>query len=468
MLFHSLAFAVFLPLVWTLYWLLRDTKQQNALLLVASLVFYGWWDPRFLLLLGFSILIDYVVALRIEAARDRGVRGKPWIVLSVVTQIGLLGVFKYYDFFIESGLPIWNALGWRPDLLHVVLPVGISFYTFQTLSYTIDVYRGKFAARRSLLDVATYVCFFPQLVAGPIERASALLPQFERSRRLDGEGVRNGVMLIAVGFFKKMVLADGIAPVVDAIYRDASSGAIRPEHVLLGCTAFILQIYGDFSGYSDIARGVARLFGIRLSVNFRQPYLARRFAEIFDRWHISLSTWLRDYLFISLGGSRGTSPATLRNLFITMVVAGLWHGAAWTFAIWGTVIGALLVIDRLLPLGDSARWSWPAQGLGILVTFQLWCLAGVFFRAPDLATAFAMLGSLVTASWSWPEPSYALALALCVPGFLAVDLAEEIHPGDGYAAAIQPFWQKIALATVVVGFVLTRPIGTAPFLYFQF
>ncbi|TMA31190.1 MAG: MBOAT family protein, partial [Deltaproteobacteria bacterium] len=357
MLFHSLAFAVFLPLVWALYWLLREMKRQNALLLVASLVFYGWWDPRFLLLLGFSIVVDYYAALRIAGARQRGGRGKPWIVVSLVTQLGMLGVFKYYDFFVESALPIWNALGWRPDLLHVVLPVGISFYTFHTLSYTIDVYRGHTPARRSLLDVATFVAFFPQLVAGPIARASSLLPQVERPRRLCGDDVRVGLTLMAVGFFKKMVLADGIAPVVDALFRDAqSSGAIRPEHALLATSAFILQIYGDFAGYSDIARGVSRLFGIRLIVNFRQPYLARRYSEIFDRWHISLSTWLRDYLFISLGGSRGGRLRTLRNLFVTMVVAGLWHGANWTFAVWGVVVGALLVIDRLLPLGDSAQW----------------------------------------------------------------------------------------------------------------
>ena len=468
MLFHSVAFAVFLPVVLVLYWLLRDTKQQNALLLAASTVFYGWWDPRFLLLLWFSIGVDYVSARRIQRARDRGGRGRAWITVSLVSQLGILGIFKYYDFFVESALPIWNALGWRPDLLHVVLPIGISFYTFQTLSYTIDVYRGKTTARRSLLDVATYVCFFPQLVAGPISRAGSLLRQIERPRRLDGEDVRVGVTLMAVGFFKKMVLADGIAPVVDAIYRDAMHGVIRPEHVLLGANAFILQLYGDFSGYSDIARGVARLFGIQLMVNFRQPYLARRFAEIFDRWHISLSSWLRDYLFISLGGSRVGSLRTLRNLFLTMLVAGLWHGASWTFVMWGAVVGALLVIDRLLPFGDSEGWSWPAQLLGIFVTFELWCLAAVFFRSPDIATAFTLLGSLVTGSWSWPEPYYALALAICMLGFLPVDLAEELHPGEGNAVADQPFWQKIALATVVVGFVLTRPIGQTPFIYFQF
>jgi D-alanyl-lipoteichoic acid acyltransferase DltB (MBOAT superfamily) len=467
-LFHSLAFAVFLPTVLTLYWLLRDTKQQNALLLATSLLFYGWWDARFLVPLCFSIVVDWVVALRIAAARERGERGKPWIVLSLVTQLGMLGVFKYYDFFVDSALPLWNALGWRPDLLHIVLPIGISFYTFHTLSYTIDVYRGHTPARRSLLDVATFVVFFPQLVAGPIARASSLLPQMERPRRIDGEDVRVGVMLMAVGFFKKMVLADGIAPVVDAIYHDAMNGAVRPEHVLLGVNAFILQIYGDFAGYSDIARGVARLFGIQLMVNFRQPYLARRFAEIFDRWHISLSTWLRDYLFIPLGGSRGGSAATLRNLFATMVVAGLWHGANWTFAMWGAVVGALLVTDRLLPLGDSARWSWPAQLVGMVVTFELWCLAATFFRAPDIATAFAMLESLCTTSWSWPDPNYALAFVICLLGYLTVDLAEEIHPGDGNAVAHQPFWQKVALAAVVVGFVLVRPIGQTAFIYFQF
>jgi D-alanyl-lipoteichoic acid acyltransferase DltB (MBOAT superfamily) len=469
-LFHSLAFAVFLPTVLTVYWLLRETKQQNALLLVTSLFFYGWWDARFLLPLSFSILVDWLVALRIGAARERGERGKPWIVLSLVTQLGMLGVFKYYDFFVESAIPIWNALGWRPDLLHIVLPIGISFYTFHTLSYTIDVYRGHTPARRSLLDVATFVVFFPQLVAGPIARASSLLPQIERPRRLSGDDVRVGLTLMAVGFFKKMVLADGIAPIVDELFRGAqATGTIRPEHAVIATSAFILQIYGDFAGYSDIARGVARLFGIRLIVNFRQPYLARRYAEIFDRWHISLSTWLRDYLFISMGGSRGGSAKTLRNLFATMVVAGLWHGASWTFAVWGAVVGALLVIDRLLPLGDSAKWSWPAQLLGIFVTFHLWTLGSVFFRAPDIHTAWVILSSLVTERWGWPDPVYAFALVTCFVGYLAVELAEELHPTpDGSAVADYRFWQEIALATAVVGFVLVRPLGSSPFIYFQF
>jgi alginate O-acetyltransferase complex protein AlgI len=282
--------------------------------------------------------------------------------------------------------------------------------------------------------------------------------------------VRVGLTLMAVGFFKKMVLADGIAPIVDELFRGAqATGTIRPEHAVIATSAFILRIYGDFAGYSDIARGVARLFGIRLIVNFRQPYLARRYAEIFDRWHISLSTWLRDYLFISMGGSRGGSAKTLRNLFATMVVAGLWHGASWTFAVWGAVVGALLVIDRLLPLGDSAKWSWPAQLLGIFVTFHLWTLGSVFFRAPDIHTAWVILSSLVTERWGWPDPVYAFALVTCFVGYLAVELAEELHPTpDGSAVADYRFWQEIALATAVVGFVLVRPLGSSPFIYFQF
>jgi len=233
-----------------------------------------------------------------------------------------------------------------------VLPVGISFYTFQTLSYTIDVYRGHFAAHRSFIDVASYVTFFPQLVAGPIERATSLIPQMERTRRLTLEGIQLGAMLILTGLIKKMLIADGIAPVSDWCFGRAALGdEISASTALIGGAAFAVQIYGDFSGYSDIARGVARLMGFDLMINFRQPYFSRSFSELFERWHVSLSTWLRDYLFIPLGGSRGGAARTARNLFLTMVLAGLWHGASWTFAIWGTVVGSLLAGSQVLGLG---------------------------------------------------------------------------------------------------------------------
>ena len=468
MLFHSEAFAIFLPLVFVAYWALRSPRLQNVLLLVASIVFYGWWDWRFLGLLAIAIVVDYGCALAIDGARERGGAGKRWLSLSLLTNLGMLGVFKYYDFFVESAAPIWQALGWRPDLLHVVLPIGISFYTFQTLSYTVDVYRGQLRARRSFIDVATYVSFFPQLVAGPIERAGHLLPQLERRRTLTAEGARLGLMLIAVGYFKKVVIADGIAPMVDMIYADAATGApIRPEHAMLSSYAFILQIYGDFAGYSDIARGVARLLGIDLVINFRQPYLARRYMEIFDRWHISLSTWLRDYVFIPLGGTWAGKTRTLRNLFLTMVLAGLWHGAGWTFAIWGIFVGTVLAFDHLLPLGESKHWSAPAQALGIAVTFFLWCLPVPYFRAPNLETATAMMRSLA-GPWGLPDPVYAFALGLALLGFVAVDLAQEIHPERDLVAAESRLWQGITLAVIAVGFALVQPLTQAPFIYFQF
>jgi len=467
-LFNSAAFAVFLPIVLVVYWSLRSTRQQNLFLLAASLFFYGWWDWRFLSLIALSTCVDYGCALSIERERERGGTGRRWVTASLVSNLGILGVFKYYDFFVESAEPLWAALGWRPDLLHVVLPIGISFYTFQTLSYTIDVYRGQFRARRSLLDVAAYVTFFPQLVAGPIERASRLLPQLERPRRLRVEDVRLGVLLIAVGLLKKVVIADGVAPVVDAVFADAGDGPVRPEHVLIATNAFALQIYGDFAGYSDVARGVARLLGIDLVVNFRQPYFSRRYAELFDRWHVSLSTWLRDYLFIPLGGSRGGPARTLLNLFLTMLLAGLWHGASWTFGIWGCLVGGLLVTDRLLPLGDPDRWSPAARGLGILLTFELWSLGAVFFRAPDLATASSMVQSLATGTWALPDPWYALALGLVVAATLAVDVPQELHPEEDLAAARHSRWRALLLAVTVVGFVLVRPLGEQPFIYFQF
>jgi alginate O-acetyltransferase complex protein AlgI len=467
-LFNSVVFAIFFPAVLALYWALRTPRRQNLLILVASAIFYGWWDWRFLFLLFGSTLTDYVCALGIDRAHARGERGKPWMLASLAINLGSLGLFKYYDFFVGSAEKIWLALGWRPDLLHIVLPVGISFYTFQTLSYTVDVYRGEFRARRSFVDVAAYVTFFPQLVAGPIERASRLLPQIEKPRRLTARGVQLGLMLMLTGYVKKIVLADGIAPTVEWVFGRAARGeAIGPIEVLIGCAGFALQIYGDFSGYSDIARGAARLMGIDLMINFRQPYFARTFGELFDRWHISLSTWLRDYLFIPLGGSRGGTGRAARNLVITMFLAGLWHGANWTFATWGLLVGLYLVVNRALGLNRPERWSWPLQAAGILATFTVWSFSGLLFRAANIGTTWHLLRSLA-GDWSavpgWPLAATLMALGLCY----LLDLPHAFHPDEELPAATRPLWIMLTCGLAAVGFWVIEPLGAQPFIYFQF
>jgi D-alanyl-lipoteichoic acid acyltransferase DltB (MBOAT superfamily) len=467
-LFNSVPFAIFFPAVLALYWLLRTPRRQNALLVVASLFFYGWWDWRFVSLLLLSVVVDYFCALWIERARAGGSRGRAGLVTSLVVNLGILGVFKYYDFFIESAEALWISLGWRPDLLDVVLPVGISFYTFQTLSYTIDVYRGQFEARRSFIDVAAYVTFFPQLVAGPIERAPRLIPQMERPRRLGLDDIQLGVMLMLTGFIKKMLLADGVAPIVEWSFGRAALGQeIGGAAALVGVLAFGVQIYGDFSGYSDIARGAARLLGFDLVINFRQPNFSRSFSELFERWHISLSTWLRDYLFISLGGSRGGLYRAARNLAITMVLAGLWHGAAWTFAIWGAVMGLFLASAHLLGLGQPARWSRWRQALGLATTFAGWHLSGFLFRAQDIATSGRLYASLV--SWEAPFP---VQQALVAFGALAVvvliDLPHVLHPDEELPAARRTGWMLFTMAVAICGFWTFPPLKSQPFIYFQF
>lgn len=348
MLFNSLTFLIFLPTVFIIYWFfLRNTlKGRNLFLLIASYLFYGWWDYRFLSLLIISTLVDFVIALLMDK-EQRDKRRKLLLTISLITNLGLLGVFKYYNFFIENWVNMWDAFGvemhvssWR-----IILPVGISFYTFQTLSYVIDVYRKQLRASNNFIQFAAYVSFFPQLVAGPIERATNLLPQFSRLHKFDYTLARSGISLIVWGFFKKVVIADNATFFVNEIF--ATPEAFSTPELWMGAILFGFQIYGDFSGYSDIAIGTARLFGFRLMTNFKFPYFSRDIAEFWRRWHISLSTWFRDYLYIPLGGSRGSKKMQLRNTMIIFLVSGFWHGANWTFIVWGA-IHALLFLPLLV------------------------------------------------------------------------------------------------------------------------
>lgn len=406
MLFNSLDFAIYLPIVFVLYWFVtaRNLKLQNLLILLASYVFYGWWDWRFLSLILFSTLTDYWIALAMDNKNGSNRRAFLWV--SIAVNLGFLGFFKYYNFFVENFIATFSFFGYEisPNTLNIILPVGISFYTFQTLSYTIDVYKGKLQPMRNFIAFAAFVSFFPQLVAGPIERATNLLGQFQVKRTFEYTKAVDGLRQILWGLFKKVVIADNAAELANRFFN--SPGDYPGSLLLLGAIFFAFQIYGDFSGYSDIAIGIARLFGFSLIRNFAFPYFSRDIAEFWRRWHISLSTWFRDYLYIPLGGSRGSLGMKIRNTFIIFVVSGFWHGANWTFIVWGA-LNALYFLPLLLigknrsHLGTvsdehmlpSLRELWQMGS-----TFTLTVLAWIFFRAENIAHAITYLKGIFSPS----------------------------------------------------------------------
>ena len=399
--FTSLTFLIFLTIVFALYWLFPQRRAQNLLLLITSYVFYGWWDYRFCGLMFASSLIDYAAGLGIASATSP-FRRRVWLSCSVAMNLGMLATFKYFNFFTESFAALAATLGWQVDpfTIQVILPVGISFYTFQTMSYTIDVYRGELKACRSLIDFCAFVSFFPQLVAGPLERASNLLPQFERERRFDEKLATDGLRLMLWGFFKNLVLADGLAPIVNARFNDipASSG----PQLLLATICFAFQIYCDFSAYSDIAIGTARQFGITLMRNFNHPYCAASLSDFWRRWHISLSTWLRDYVYFPLGGSRGTALQCTTAILLTFLISGFWHGAAWHFVAWGLLHGIATAATRGRTLRLpwlSSRWDWLSHAVAVGLTFSFVCLSWILFRAATLADARTILTKIAFKSF---------------------------------------------------------------------
>ncbi|MFT4847495.1 MAG: alginate O-acetyltransferase complex protein AlgI [Parvicella sp.] len=397
MLFNSIEFLIFLPVVFLLYWFVfnKNLKLQNLFLLTISYVFYGWWDWRFLSLIFLSSLIDFSIGKKLSLTAQESKR--KWLLgISLSVNLGLLGVFKYYNFFVESLQESFHVLGADVSIttLHIVLPVGISFYTFQTLSYTIDVYRNKLEATHDPVKFFAFVSFFPQLVAGPIERASNLLGQFDLPKKFSRTLANEGLRQILWGFFKKIVIADTCAVFVNQIFDNYAQQ--NTAMLILGAFYFAFQIYGDFSGYSDIAIGTAKLFGFNLMTNFKYPYFSRDMAEFWRRWHISLSTWFRDYLYIPLGGSRGGRNMALRNTFIIFIVSGFWHGANWTFIVWGA-LNAVYFLPLLLSNNNRKNLDTIAEGKifprlaelsSVLITFSLTLLAWVFFRAPNVTVAF--------------------------------------------------------------------------------
>ncbi|GAA4278924.1 MBOAT family O-acyltransferase [Aquimarina mytili] len=405
MLFNSLEYIIFLPVVFFIYWAVFNKKlqTQNWFLLIASYFFYGFWDWRFLFLILASTIVDFFVGQRIHSsstARNK----KSWLWLSILFNVGLLGFFKYFNFFIDSWIDLASIFGYTIHstwTLKIILPVGISFYTFQTMSYSFDIYHKKITPTRDFISFATFVSFFPQLVAGPIERASNLLPQILNKRTFNYLQAVEGLKLILWGFFKKLVIADALAPLVDDIFANYSQ--YSPSTLIMGVFFFSFQIYGDFSGYSDIAIGTAKLFGIELSPNFKFPYFSRNIAEFWRRWHISLSRWFRDYLYIPLGGSKVNRWISIRNVFIIFLVSGFWHGANWTFIIWGG-IHALLFLPLLLTNNNRTYLSstiaektiLPSlkELFQILTTFILVTFSWIFFRASSLTHAWAYLKAI--------------------------------------------------------------------------
>jgi D-alanyl-lipoteichoic acid acyltransferase DltB (MBOAT superfamily) len=474
-LFNSFEFLVFFPVVTALYFAV-PLKARWGVLLVASSLFYMAFIPKYVLIIFATILVDYVAGLMIE--RSEGGRRKAYLAASLVANIGALAVFKYFNFFIDNANAFAGLLGVTTKMAHwdLILPIGLSFHTFQAMSYTIEVYRGNQKAERNLAVYALYVMFYPQLVAGPIERPQNIIHQLREEHRWDPVRATMGLRLMLWGFFKKIVVADRLAHIVDVVYTDPASW---PGPVLvLATVAFAFQIYADFSGYSDIAIGAARVMGIDLMTNFRQPYVSRSVSEFWTRWHISLSTWFRDYLYIPLGGNR-VGPARHRfNLLFTFLVSGLWHGANWTYVVWGGLNGLYLIVERELKL-DRNR-----SIVGVGVTFVLICISWVFFRATSVEQAVAVLSGFPRDISALAHPSAILhafdgadlewyKLAVAAAGALALIVVDQRcnkHRVDGGAllGALPTPLRWAAYYATAAAIVHLGSYGEEQFIYFQF
>lgn len=473
MLFNSFIFWGFFLVVLVAYRFFPHTLQ-NRLLLVASYVFYGYWDWRFLGLILISTVTDYFVAQWLESAQSER-RRKVLVTTSIAVNLSMLGFFKYYGFFAQEMNDLLVKIGLNSylPLLEVVLPVGISFYTFQTISYTVDVYRRQTKPARKFLDFALYVSFFPQLVAGPIERSHRLLPQVQNPRIVTADNVREGIYHILFGLFKKVVVADNMAVIANGVFSRPADTLTATE-VLIGTYAFAFQIYGDFSGYSSIAQGLARLLGFKLMWNFRMPYFSGSPSEFWQRWHISLSSWLRDYLYIPLGGNRQGLLMTARNLSLTMLLGGLWHGANWTFIAWGALHGLVLVLYRVFPFlgaeANAGRHETFRRLVKVTLMFHIICVTWIFFRAEDIGQAFGMLGALL-GPWNLGDPfvSYGLAmLVFFVLPFLLYELWLE-RQGDQLALMRKPaLAQAVVLAYLILMLLVFPSVEPQVFIYFQF
>ncbi|WP_456460885.1 MBOAT family O-acyltransferase [Reichenbachiella sp.] len=478
MLFNSIDFATFLPIAFGLYWTICkcNLRLQNAFLLIVSYVFYGWWDWRFLSLIVISSAIDYMVGLRLSKAEHPGQR-KMLLWVSILVNLGFLGFFKYFNFFAENFASAFSVLGvpFVADRLNIILPVGISFYTFQTLSYTIDVYKRKIEPTQDIIAFFAFVSFFPQLVAGPIERASNLLPQFFKQRQFDYLKAVDGLRQMLWGLFKKVVIADNCAQYVDLIFSQSSQHS--GSTLMIGAILFAFQIYGDFSGYSDIAIGTSRLFGFDLMKNFNFPYFSRDIGEFWRRWHISLSTWFRDYLYIPLGGSKGNMNIKIRNTFIIFLVSGFWHGANWTFIVWGAMNAAyflpLLVLKKnrqyLGTVAEGRYMPTPGEIGRIMLTFLMTTLAWIVFRAENMNHAWNYLAGIFDVSlFSWPT-NFPVPVLILIAVLVAVEwLQRDKEHGLYWTETRLPTVFRWATYLVLVYSVLFFIGKDNTFIYFQF
>lgn len=482
MLFNSISFAVFLPIVFLLYWFVfnKSLKNQNLLLLVASYFFYACWDWRFLFLLIFSTLLDYFTGLKMVSANSVSVK-KFWFWFSIIVNLGFLGVFKYYNFFVESFSSFIAAFGLEvnPWTLNVILPIGISFYTFHGLSYVIDIYHNKINAEKNFIDYTLFVSFFPLLVAGPIERATHLLPQIKVSRSFKIENAVDGLRQILWGLFKKVVIADQCALYANHIFDNSTT--YSGSTLVLGAVFFAFQIYGDFSGYSDIALGTARLFGFDLLKNFSFPYFSRDIAEFWRRWHISLSTWFRDYLYIPLGGSKGGIWMKIRNTFIIFLVSGFWHGANWTFIIWG-LLNALFILPSIVLNTNRSNLDVVAQGRSlptlkeffkIIITFTLTVFAWIFFRSESVEQALIFVQRIFTKTlFSAPSlTGMVLSMYLIILIFFFVFLewlGRESNYGLERLGLTWPKYIRWTFYYFLVFLILYYAGSEEQFIYFQF
>lgn len=482
MFFDSFDFALFLPIVYALYWLVfkNSIKQQNVLLVVASYFFYGYWDWRFLSLILFSTVVDYTIGIYLGKVEKISKR-KLLLLASIIVNLGFLGFFKYYNFFVESFVDTFSLLGYKMEAssLNIVLPVGISFYTFQTLSYSIDIYRRKLEPSKDFVSFVAFVSFFPQLVAGPIERATNLLPQFSRERKFNYDQSVDALRQILWGLFKKMVIANNCAEFANTIFNNAHD--YSGSTLVLGAVFFAFQIYGDFSGYSDIAIGTARLFGFNLMQNFAFPYFSRDIAEFWRRWHISLSTWFRDYLYIPLGGSKGRKINQIKNVFIIFIVSGFWHGSKWTFIVWGA-LNAVYFLPLMLAGKNRKNLEVVAQGklfpslsqLGkILLTFGLTVFAWIFFRAETMSEAIYYCSKIFSSSLIKAPMFEGFKQAIIVMGIVGCFLVVEwLGREKQYAIeGIGANWNKVirwGFYYVIVFLIFYYSGKEQEFIYFQF
>ena len=479
MLFNSLDFAIFLPIVFILYWFVanKNLKLQNFLIVAASYLFYGWWDWRFLSLILFSTIVDFMVGKKLRSEKNQ-LKRKVLLWTSVLVNLGFLGFFKYYNFFLDNFITAFSFFGQdiQANSLNIILPVGISFYTFQTLSYTIDVYKRKLEPTKDFIAFSSFVSFFPQLVAGPIERATNLLPQFYTKRHFDYSKAVDGMRQILWGLFKKIVIADNCAQYANIIFNNSSE--YSGSTLVLGAIFFTFQIYGDFSGYSDIAIGTSRLFGFNLKQNFAFPYFSRDIAEFWRSWHISLSTWFKDYLYIPLGGSRGGTWNKIRNVFIIFLVSGFWHGANWTFIIWGA-LNALYFLPIFLTNNNRNNLDIVAHNkylpcikefLLICLTFGLTVFAWIFFRAENIGHAISYIKAIFSPSLFEHSEIFPSGLLLLILFFLFIEWINrnKQYGLEKFSKQKFKFLDVLLLYIVFWSIIIWNSSKKVEFIYFQF